>query len=280
MSYNFEPITIDDDSLKKVTHLLKTTFPKVSKYTEEFVSWQYAQNPQGAVVGYNAFLNDELAAHYALMPIKSMVFGKEEKGLLSLNTATHPDHRGKRLFPTLADKSYTQAADQGYSFIIGVANAQSTPGFLKKLDFQFVGRLEAKLGFGKLVRNTNNVSVDYQRIWDEASVQWRLSNPELSYKVTNNRVTSSTDQFGIQAILKDFEPEYIVADKHASLGFRPLKVWLGIDHTINWKKSFYFDIPLKLRPSPLNLIFKDLTGKDRKFEFSGVQFSALDFDAY
>ncbi|WP_103071111.1 GNAT family N-acetyltransferase [Aquimarina sediminis] len=280
MDYNFLPIQTDDVSIKKITNLLKCTFPKARKYTEEFVFWQYASNPVGSMIGYNAFFNGELAAHYALMPVKAMIFGKEEKGLLSLNTATHPEHRGKRLFPILADKTYKEAKDQGYGFVIGVANAQSTPGFLKKLDFQFVGMLNAKLGWGEIVRKKDGKEVDYERCWDKASIEWRLSNPELSYKVLNNRVSAATDHFGIQAILKDFDQELLIPDIRKKQGFRPIKLWIGIDDTIDWKKSFYFDIPLKMRPSPLNLIFKDLTSANRKFDFSGVRFSALDFDAY
>ncbi|EZH72934.1 hypothetical protein ATO12_18105 [Aquimarina atlantica] len=280
MSYEFVPIKTDDKSIEEVTNLLRVTFPHAKKYTKEFVVWQYVNNPLGNMIGYNAFLNGELAAHYALMPIRAKVFGKEENGLLSLNTATHPNHRGKRLFTTLADRSYALASDLGFGFVIGVANAQSTPGFLKKLNFQFVGRLDAKLGWGKFARKVTDAKIDYYRVWDETSIQWRLSNPELRYKVKNNRVSSSTDNFAIQAVLKDFDSEHSLDDNQFSLGFTPLKVWIGIDHTVDWKRSFYFNIPMKIRPSPLNLIFKDLTDKDRKFEFSGVTFSALDFDAY
>ncbi len=280
MSYNFLPIKTDRQSIYEITNLLKITFPKAKKYTEAFVKWQYAENPVGSMVGYNAFLDGELAAHYALMPIKSMVNGKEEKGLLSLNTATHPNHRGKKLFPTLAAKSYQDASDKGFGFIVGVANAQSTPGFLKKLDFQLVGMLHAKLGMGKIVHKKKSAPVDYQRVWDHDSIQWRLANPELAYKVKNNRVLTPTETFGIQGVLKDFDASYTLSNTQNSLGFRPIKLWMGIDDEIDWKKSFYFDIPMKLRPSPLNLIFKDLTKNHRKFDFSSVQFSALDFDAY
>ncbi|WP_299314527.1 GNAT family N-acetyltransferase [uncultured Aquimarina sp.] len=280
MSYDFLPIKVDKASIQEIASLLKTTFPKAKKYTEKFVSWQYVENPIGHMIGYNAYFEEELAAHYALMPIKAIINGKEEKGLLSLNTATHPKHRGKKLFPTLAAKSFESASDNGFGFVIGVANAQSTPGFLKKLDFQFIGMLEAKLGWGDVLRKQTENVIDYQRSWDEKTIKWRLSNPELSYRIKDNRVFAATDHFGVKVILKDFDVTYNIDDKKNSLGFRPIKLWIGIDDTISWKKSFYFDIPLGMRPSPLNLIFKDLTSSNRKFQFSGVRFSALDFDAY
>lgn len=281
MSYNFLPIRTDETSIKEITNLLKITFPHAKKYTETFVVWQYVDNPDGPMMGYNAYEGATLAAHYALMPIKAKIYGKEEKGLLSLNTATHPEHRGKKLFPKLANESYKEAANQGFSFIIGVANAQSTSGFLKKLDFQFIGMLDAKLGWGPITREKDDYNVDYQRIWNEDAIQWRISNPELQYKIKNNRILAPTDRFGIQAILKEFDKEYSIDDNHTrTLSLMPIKLWMGIDNTIDWKKSFYFDIPLKMRPSPLNLIFKDLTGNGREFDFSKIQFDALDFDAY
>ncbi len=280
MEYKFLPIALQEDSIEAITTLLQITFPTAKKYTKDFVKWQYVQNPVGPMIGYNAYLGSELAAHYALMPIKAFVGGKEEMGLLSLNTATHPEHRGKRLFTVLAQKSYEAAMSLGYSFVIGVANANSTPGFLKKLNFQLVGSLEAKLGFGRIAIKPNNDPVIFEKIWDNESINWRLSNPSLSYKVKRNSISAVTDKFGVQAILKEFSSGVELMDNQHSLGIRPLKIWIGIDHNIDWGKSFYFAIPKKFRPSPLNLIFKDLTGENRKFEFSKVRFHALDFDAY
>lgn len=278
MNYDFLPIQTDKLSIKKITELLQITFPHAKKYTESFVDWQYDQNPIGKMVGYNAFLDNELAAHYALMPIKAKVFGKEELGLLSLNTATHPKHRGKKLFTRLATDSYALAREQGYGFVIGVANAQSTHGFLRKLDFQLVGPLEAKLGLGPLKKKKKKIEVDYEKCWDQETLSWRLANPSWNYRVHNGRISSATDKKGIKAILMDMDTNEVGEKK--SIGYRPMNLWLGVDDTIDWGKSFYFDIPEKFKPSPLNLIFKDLTGKGRLFNFSSVRFRALDFDAY
>ncbi|MFD2564528.1 MULTISPECIES: GNAT family N-acetyltransferase [Aquimarina] len=280
MNYTFKPIQTDDNSIEEISNVLQGTFPNTKKFTKEFVRWQYADNPIGPMIGYNAYLGDQLAAHYALMPLKACIDGKEEKGLLSLNTATHPNHRGKGLFTTLAQKSYDLAIDEGYSFVVGVANAQSTPGFLKKLDFQLAGSLEAKLGLGKVAYKDANDTFIFERIWDEASLHWRLSNPELPYHVKKGRVSVRTDNLFIQAVLRDFGEKQFVPNKNHPLGFRPIRLWIGINHNIDWKKSFYFDIPSRFRPSPLNLIFKDLSSKNRKFKSSEVRFSALDFDAY
>ena len=119
----------DDALIKSVVTLFEACFDWTDKFSFEYIKWQYMDNPNGQVVSYNAFdENNNLAAHYAAIPIK-MSFGNEiVPGLLSLNTATHPNHQGKKLFTKLATLTYEKAYDMGYKFVIGVANANSTHG--------------------------------------------------------------------------------------------------------------------------------------------------------
>jgi len=42
----------------------------------------------------------------------------------------------------------------------------------------------------------------------------------------------------------------------------------------------YFDVPARLRPSPLNLLWYDLTGQDRRHDPAKVRYEVFDFDAY
>lgn len=276
MSYEFSPIATDDVSIRKIAHLLRITFPKAEKYSDEFIDWQYRKNPNGMIKGYNAFLNGELVGHYAMLPIISNLFGTQEKGLLSLNTATHPDHQGKKLFTTLAEMSYKNAAAENFKFVVGVANANSTHGFITKLGFQLVGKLEAKLGIGKITTLKNEYTLDFENYWTKDALVWRLKNPEATYKIRNKKIIAATDQTGIEAILLHVD----LPDNTINIGFKPIKLWIGINQNISWRHSFYFDIPLRLRPSPLNLIFKDLTNQNRTLDFKKVQFNAFDFDAY
>jgi predicted N-acetyltransferase YhbS len=278
MDYQFSPIETDQKSLMEIAELLKKSFPDSTKFTLPFLEWQYRDNPDGKIVGFNAFQNGKLVAHYAVQPMYASIDGKNEKGLLSLNTATHPEHQGKKLFTRLAEMSYESAAKQGYRFVVGVANANSTHGFINKLGFQLVGKLHAKLGFGKIVR-TRDAHHGYKRNWNKENTEWRLSNPENKYSVNESYVLASA-QIGINAILSELNEPLSFKGFKKSSGLKPLKLWIGIDSTIDWKKSKYFDIPDKLRPSPLNFIFKDLSGSSRKLLFSAVRFSAIDFDAY
>ncbi len=279
MEYEFSPVNTDSNSLKEIATLLRVAFPKSTQFNEKFLEWEYRDNPDGKIVGYNAYYNGLLVAHYVLQPMSANINGKTEKGLLSLNTATHPLHQGKKLFTRLAEKSYDLAKSKAYTFVVGVANANSTHGFINKLGFQLVGKLHAKIGMGNISR-IKNIQTEYERIWNDTNLKWRISNPENVYKIKNNFIMASAHMMGIEAILIEFEKANTLLQSQKSFNPQPLKLWIGIDHSVDWKKSFYFDIPNKLRPSPLNFIFKDLTNAKRKLNYESVKFSAIDFDAY
>ena len=279
MSYEYIPIVTDDKAIKEIAKFLRLVFPSAKKYSEKFIKWQYVENPNGKVRGFNAYENGQLVAHYAMIPIVANIFGKTERGLLSLNTATHPGHQGKKLFTTLAEMSYKAAAIEGYGFVVGVANANSTSGFVNKLGFQLVGVLDAKLGFGKIKSLTPNYVLDFTKIW-HASIDWRLANPEAKYKIKDDAIFSVTDKTGIEAMLLDVSNTLSMPDNIVNLGFRPIKLWIGIDSTINWSRALYFNIPNSMRPSPLNFIFKDLTSANRKLEKNKVRLNDFDFYDY
>jgi len=279
MNYEFAPIGTDFKSIKEIVALLQLVFPNSKHFSEQYIRWQYLDNPDGEILGYNAYQNGLLVAHYALQPIRGKLFNNLEKGVLSLNTATHPSHQGKKLFTTLAEMSYRMAASRDKCFVVGVANANSTYGFINKLGFQFVGKLTAKIGIGKLTRNNVNAIIEFQRFWNVESVKWRLSNPEVNYRIKSQTIYSSTHAMGIDAIMSDFQDSVFLQNRKQE-NVKPIKLWIGIDNSINWKKSLYFDVPNKFRPSPLNLIFKDLTHNNRKLYINNVLFSALDFDAF
>ena len=79
-------------------------------------------------------------------PVRCMIHGEEQLGLLSLNTATHPDHRYKKLFTRLASRTYEAAAKEGFKFVFGVANEKSIVGLVRYLEFQRVGQIDVEVG--------------------------------------------------------------------------------------------------------------------------------------
>src|ERR1700761_499619 len=162
--------------LEAYSRLLNASFA-TDRFNAAALAWRYRDNPAGQVVGADAWDGERLAAHYVTCPLEARIDGRVVKGLLSLNTATHPDYQGRGLFTTLAEAAYAAGAAAGYGFVIGVANANSTPGFLRKLGFQDVGRLEAGV-LATLPRRFDETPVQYQGAWRSELLRWRLANPD------------------------------------------------------------------------------------------------------
>jgi hypothetical protein len=284
--YDFRMIDTSKAGISECVSLLRTVFPQATHITPNYLEWQYIQNPVGQCVGFNAYAAGQLAAHYVTIPISARLFGLEKRGLLSLNTATHPEHQGRRLFTTLAAKTYEYGRSAGYDFVVGVANANSTPGFVGKLNFQLVAPLMARVGVGMVKKKQTPVHNCFECLWDAPRLNWRMQNPSLAYTYRQvnqmTQILASTGKFNIQAVLGEF-----VTNQYAPQLFArqrtfpyPIKLWIGLDCQVDWKKSLYMDIPERFKPSPLNLIFKDLTEKMSPLSPDQVIFHAIDFDAY
>lgn len=280
--YDLRALDLDTPGIAAITGLLKQVFPNAPHFTEEVVHWQYVRNPDGHAVGFNAWKDGVLAAHYVTIPLLARVNGIEEKGLLSLNTATHPAHQGKGLFTKLANSTYADGAVKGYGFVIGVANANSTHGFTRKLGFQLVAPLQAMIGIGNLKMKETD-GAHYERLWSEAALRWRLAHPAFHYHLKRTDeldfILSERTQFGASYVLgcfpKNTVGERMIPSRPSGV---PFKIWIGRDRTMKWNSRPYMNIPMRFRPSPLNLIFKDLTGNGRTLGVDQVRFQAIDFD--
>ncbi|ATB28447.1 GNAT family N-acetyltransferase [Melittangium boletus] len=283
--YDLRKLDLSEASLLDDHRLLREVFPAATHITPAYLSWQYVLNPVGQAVGFNAFAGQTLAAHYVTLPVRARVDGRLERGVLSLNTATHPDHQGKKLFTRLAEATYEEAAAQGYSFVIGVANANSTPGFTRKLGFQLLAPLEARLGVGPLPPLDETFTPGFEVSWDLTTLAWRLGNPSRAYRVRmhgpSSQVEASTGRYGIQALLGEFPSALCPARGDGALPvLNPVRLWLGLEPGRRFSRSLYQTLPERLRPSPLNLIYRDLTGKRPSLDVTRLRFRALDFDAY
>ncbi len=274
MEYKFIKTEGSKVKIQAYSELLSAVFYNTDKFTENFLTWQYVNNPHGKVVGFDAYSGDTLAGHYVTIPVSYHIGGKIRKGLLSLNTATHTEHRGKGLFTQLANRTYDEAKQQGYEFVIGVANQNSTHGFLKKLGFYLIAPLTVKTGIGSI---NFNKDLDYSAKpnWDSESLKWRLSNPEASYLIHKNTIISPTDKSGMYAQL------FSNKDNSLSLSTKKpfFKLWIGIAKDLKCK-GLFFNLPKRLKPSPLNLIFKDLNGELPEIKKEDILFELIDFDGY
>ena len=280
---------LTDQELESVATLLTSVFPKAKHFSVEYLRWQYKENPDGEAVTLNAYHGEELIAHYAVIPILMNLDGQKTLGCLSLNTAVAPKAHGRGLFTRLASQCYKTAFEKGYKFIIGVANANSTPGFVNNLDFQLVKSLDAFFFYGNVPHLLSDKGKIFCRDWNDATLMWRLNRPFTSYRISGGSgdklVYSASQLSGIDVCCLQVSQERIYSlhnEKELNLPQRNLlrpKIWIGVSPKAH-KFSFKIPIPKLLRPSPLNLIFKDLTGRNIEINPERVQFEVLDFDAY
>lgn len=272
MEYRIEQVKTDEQSLLEIQQLLQLVFEKnAQKFSLDYLKWQYVENPAGQVVGFNAYKDEVLAAHYETVPVYMNINGVKTLGLLSKDTATHPDHRGKRLFTILAERTYQYAAENGYQFVIGVANAQSTHGFIKNLDFKLIGPLDFKIGMGMNIYPQCDYT--FTRYWDQELMDWRLRNPSMKY-YKNDNVIVSPIKVGFKKLVGHNAAGLVSLPK---LRMRPLNLYIG--YGADLRKGLYMNLPKYIKRSPFNLIFRDLTnGSLPEMTPHNILFELMDFD--
>lgn len=276
MDYEIKQLLFDDGdvSLQKVVDLQNVVYEgRYTFRTDGFRQW-YLNNPMGRVISFNAFWGDELVAHYACIPYKMMIENRIVTGLLDMATVTHPDHRGKGLFKKLAKTTYDYAKEQGFEFVLGVANANSYPGYMKYFPFTFVGQLEVKMGLG------TKIECDGEKLfkvyWDKESFNWRLNTCKANYSRKNDSLIGKYNSM-VQTYMGNYDDSFLketaAQDKH--WGFRP-KLYVGLGAKFN---SLYLTVPKFIKRSPFNLIFLDLTeGKLPQVTKDNIFFQLFDFD--
>lgn len=104
--------------------------------TRDYWTWRFRDNPTGQILIELAWHREKLVAHYAVSPVRMSVGGEDSLCGLSVTTMTHPDYRGRGLFPILADRLYRRMAQIGYTMVWGFPNKNSREGFMNKLGWR------------------------------------------------------------------------------------------------------------------------------------------------
>ena len=274
------------DCLLSYKNLYKTCFPKAHHLTGTYLKWLYQENPSGSFIGADAYCDNELVGQVAAIPGEYFLNGKSARGLLAVNVAVHPRFQGRFLFKKLGLKMCEYGAENGYEFVVGVANRKSTPMFIRQMGFQLVQPLEARLGFGALHLDLDAIATteQFRHLWSDETFAWRLANP-------NNRIITRkiADRLQCYAAAKgNVLPVYAELPKQSLSNlegnrlnlFSPFRLFLGLIPQSSYKFTRYMEVPQRFRPSPLNLIYKSLNHRVEKLEKDYISFSFLDFDAY
>ncbi len=278
------PIQLDAEHLELYSALLRNCFPDTSanrrKFSAASLAWLYKENPDGMALGFDAFDEDQLVAHYVCIPANILGTDGPLRALLSLNTATLPSYQGRGLFTQLAQATLEEAMQFGYDCVYGVGNQKSTPGFVRKLGFSLVAPLQAILGIGRLRPLRSNLPLQFQRSWSSATLTWRCANPANPLSTSKHLDTSvfmaRTEIPGIYAYAELWGETVLKSSPSVS----SLKVKLVLGLFPQGLSASYFKIPGFLKPAPLNFIFKSLNPLVVVPNRDAVHFTILDFDAY
>lgn len=293
--------------------LLAEVFPGSDISQPEYLRWLYEESPFGPVIETN--LDDELgrAGHYALVPIATTRDGVEHSAALSLNTTVHERARGAGAFVRLASETIAEARRRGVETVVGVANANSTPGFVRRLDFELLTPLPASVmlptpgpmggirsgwadagafaGDG-LAANAEPLlaapSSGEARSWTPQTLRWRLARPGARYALHRAEdlltVSCQDSRHGVRVaiLLKVFATSRLSAARRRALvraacrfHRAPIALHVGLNDLADFRG---IALPERLRESPLNLIHCGL--QPQPPPPSIVRFEFLDFDAY
>lgn len=291
--------------------LLDEVFPGGRIGDPAYLRWLYEASPFGRVIESNRFGEQGLSAHYAVVPVDLVADGVALRGALSLNTAVSERARGGGVFVQLATETFDAARAAGIDVVVGVANANSTPGFERRLAFVNHGPLPVQVlvpvpgrasgGAIESVWAADSMTAldDAERIlavgprgltrrWTRETLRWRLSSPGARYALHRSHdlvaVTASERGPGgvpVALILGVFAtgpliPSRLHALTRAACRFHRAPVALHAG--FNARAPFNgVPLPERFRPSPLNLISRGLSGRSLP---AASRFEFIDFDAY
>lgn len=269
------------ENMESLISLQNTVYEGKHEFSENTFRFWYLDNPDGHVLSFNAWKDNILAAHYAVIPTRMVIDGRVVRGCLSMATVTHPNHRGKGLFKTLAKETYEYAKEIGYEFIIGVANDNSYPGFIKYFPFEDVGALDVLVGLRPGIQPDGEKL--FSTYWDEQRLAWRVGKPKYFHDegtIYGTIGALKMNRFPFVKTLMGIVPETTIPSqslRHKSGMSRPLTLYVGMGS--NAKKLGYRPAPAFLHRSKFHLIFMDLTdGKLPKMTKDNVFFQLMDFD--
>ena len=277
--------------IEKLSIFLSRIFKKNSKfqlkqgYSIEFLNWLYNENPNGPSIINNVYENEKIIAHFALVPITVLFNNKTYKSALSLFTSIDENHRNLYFFHQLASESFELARSEGIRFIMSIASEVGSELYIKCFKFKLIAPLDVKIGWSKF-QEKNKSQHKFEVLRDNTTLQWRLRNPRFKYQIfkenekyiifNNNYKLFKMNMGYISNINLDLHNK-IISNKKWNLN--PLNIWMGLNNNLKEEKMS-FNFPNVLKPSPSNLIIKDLTSEEINLVREDVKINLIDYEVF
>ena len=299
------------------TELLDHELPDPRFQDDSYLRWLYDENPHGESFWDSIDGEDGLrVAHYGLIPQVWRNAEGPQPILFSLNAVTRTGSQRKGYFKKIGDTIYERARLAGHKGIIAVPNENSTPAVVKYWKYRFLMQIPVT-AVRPLPRRSSGVEhhevtpqlldgdgfatlageLDAHRAegwtcaYDPAYLRWRVSQPHARYAlhITDELVAITTrSSFAgvpVCVVLKllpraggpdqlEAGPVIAAACNHHRA---PGAVYAGFNARVRVRG---IRLPLKLRPVPLNLLYKSLSDDVPQDGFELDTYEFFDMDAY
>ena len=306
---------------RRTAELLTRVFPDaVRPLDEPFVRWLYEDCPHGPGIEANVDdESGRRIAHYTLVPATYAREGVEHPFVFSLNACVAPEAQRGGHFTRMGEEVYAEAARRGIEGVVGVSNANSTPAVVSKLHWKLVGPMPVQVcvpvpGRGRAFTSRAvdaemlagdeldrlaatldpPVGREWEQVWSGPFLRWRLGRPAGGYAVhvSHDLLAVSTRTHAAHlpfAVVLKLLPRNggsrrgrLSGASAISAACRyhraPLAVYAGFNARVAVRGV---PLPMRLRPSPLNLIVKSVAPSvipQETFELDTFEF--LDSDVY
>ncbi len=108
--------------------------------SSELFVWKHVDNPFGPSPGWVAVADGEIVGVRLFMRWRFRRGTTTVSAVRAVDTATHPDHRGRGLFTALTTAAVQSCRDEGVDLVFNTPNDQSRPGYLA-MGWRVIGRL-------------------------------------------------------------------------------------------------------------------------------------------
>ena len=126
----FRDATAED--LPRIVELMRTSLGEGAiPRTEAFFRWKHLEGPFDASPVLLAEDGDRLVGLRAFLRWELLRGGRVHRAVRAVDTATHPDYRGRGIFRRLTMQLVTRMKDEGVDFVFNTPNEKSGPGYIK-----------------------------------------------------------------------------------------------------------------------------------------------------
>lgn len=234
--------------------------------------WRFRDNPAGKGIIELCWDGDVLAAHFAATLYVMQIDGNECLVAQGNAGMTHPDYRGRKLFPALLRKVYERVKQSGAVMVYGCPNRSShriSARDLGRRDIYEIPTFRLPLTEWPLPPNPGDNVVEltrfdthFDRLWervclsypvitkrDATYLTWRYIQNAIPYRIL--AYLDSGEALGY-AVLKRYREELHIVDMLAlddhkgerliwraahvahEVGASALSLWLGVTEPLHW----------------------------------------------